>query len=64
MFKELKEFINEIFKEEHPESEMSDDLKKKIEEKLKGPHTHGIVVGPIYNKNKCERSNYNHDETK
>ena len=30
MFKELKEFINEISKEEHPESEMSDDLKKKI----------------------------------
>lgn len=64
MFKELKEFINKISKEEHPESEMSDDLKKKIEEKLKGPHTHGIVYWPKDNKKKCERSNYNHDETK
>lgn len=64
MFKELKEFINKIPKEEHPESEMSDDLQKKIEEKLKGPHMHGIVVGPIDNKKKCERSNYNNDETK
>lgn len=64
MFKELKEFINKISKEEHPESEMSDDLKKKIEEKLKGPHTHGIVVGPVVNKNKREPSKYNNDETK
>lgn len=35
MFKELKEFINRIYKEEHPKSELSDDLKKEIEEKLK-----------------------------
>ena len=43
---------------------MSDNLKMKIEEKLRGPHMHGIVVGPIDNKKKCERSNYNNDETK
>lgn len=64
MFKELKEFINKISKEEHPESEMSDNLKKKIEEKLKGPHMPGIVVGPIDKRKKCEHSNYNNDETK
>lgn len=46
MFKELKEFINKISKEEHPESEMSDDLIKEIEEKLKDPHIHmhGIAL--------------------
>lgn len=64
MFKELKEFINRIYKEEHPKSELSDDLKKEIEEKLKGPHMHGFVVRPIGNKKIRERSKYNNDETK
>ena len=44
MYKELKEFINRIFNEQHSESELSDDLKKKIEEKLDGPHTHGVII--------------------